>query len=221
MSEPTSDDRTYMVILLDRSGSMARIRSDMEPALNQFVDEQKAVPGKCRVTFAQFDDVYEEVHSAVKIDKLPKLELDPRNMTALRDAMGRSMTEARNYVAGLPANKHPKYKLFIVVTDGGENHSRQWTRQQVTELTSKMEAEGWKFTYLGANQDAIAEGGFIGVAAASSMTYAPTHEGIMRSFSSLSHGTAAIRTAKASNYAYSEKDREDAMGGSSSGSKTP
>ena len=215
------EERTYMVLLLDRSGSMESIKGDMEPSMNKFISEQSELPGKCRTTFARFDTEYEVIHHAVKIKDLPKLELDPRGGTALLDAMGRTLVDARAYVANLPADKHPKYKVAIVVTDGEENSSREWSRDKVFDLVKKMEAEGWQFTYLGTSQDAIAVGASMGFAAASSMTYAGTSRGISNSFGSLSNSVAAYRSATMDTVSYSGADREGAMASDDETTSTP
>lgn len=211
MTETSSNDRTYMALLLDRSGSMGMIKHDMEPAMNRFIDEQRDVPGKCKVTFAQFDDSYDVLHRSVKIKDIPKLTLEPRGMTALLDAMGKMLTEARADVAALPADKHPKYKIIVVVTDGGENSSKEWTKDRVFDLVRKMEAEGWKFTYVGANQDAIAVGTSMGFSHDSSMTYTGSTAGITNTFSAMSNSVGAVRRAKAVSVNYSSSDRLGAM----------
>ena len=55
----TRSDLTHLYFLLDRSGSMQSIKSDIEGGFAAFVDEQRKGAGECRATLAQFDDVYE------------------------------------------------------------------------------------------------------------------------------------------------------------------
>ena len=74
-----------LTILLDRSGSMSDIKSDMEGGFNNYIEEQKKLPGAMRVTLYQFDTEYETVYEDKDIQDVPKLDLQPRSMTALLD----------------------------------------------------------------------------------------------------------------------------------------
>src|ERR1700760_2499111 len=104
---PTRGDLTHIYFLLDRSGSMQSIKSDIEGGFEAFVDEQRAATGECRATLAQFDDVYELVYADRPIADVPPLDLQPRNMTALHDAMGRLVTEAGTALDRLPPAQPP------------------------------------------------------------------------------------------------------------------
>ena len=84
-------DATDITIVLDRSGSMATTKSDVIGGFNRFVQDQKAVPGECRLTLVQFDsqDPYEVVRDAVPITDVQLLDdatFVPRANTPLYDA---------------------------------------------------------------------------------------------------------------------------------------
>ena len=85
----TRSDLTHLYFLLDRSGSMQSIKSDIEGGFAAFVDEQRKAPGDCLASLSQFDDAYEVVYADRPLSDVPALDLRPRNMTALHDAMGR------------------------------------------------------------------------------------------------------------------------------------
>ena len=67
----TRSDQTRIYFLLDRSGSMQSIKSDIEGGFAAFVDEQRRATGGCRATLAQFDDVYELVYADRPIADVP------------------------------------------------------------------------------------------------------------------------------------------------------
>jgi hypothetical protein len=168
----TRSDLTHLYFLLDRSGSMQSIKSDIEGGFAAFVEEQRAGAGACRATLAQFDDVYEVVYAGRAIADVPPLDLQPRNMTALHDAMGRLITEAGQELAAMKEADRPGTVIVAVMTDGMENASQEWTHPAVRALvTQQSDQYGWQFMYMGADQDAIEVGTQLGVAAASSVTY--------------------------------------------------
>lgn len=206
-------ERTHFLIILDRSGSMnypQTLRADMQGGINTFLDDQKKVPGKCRVSFVQFDDEYDEVYLDKKLKEVPPVVLIPRGATALLDAMGKSITNLRNHIAGLPAEKKPTKVLVTIITDGAENASVEWDRKKVFDLVKTCMNEGWQFSYLGANQDAIAEAHKYGINANSSMTYGAQFGGVMMH----SHSDAVTdwRTESSDQVQYSGAQRKASVG---------
>jgi hypothetical protein len=168
----TRSDLTHLYFLLDRSGSMQSIKSDIEGGFQAFVEEQRAATGECRATLAQFDDVYEVVYADRPIADVPPLDLQPRNMTALHDAMGRLITEAGQQLAALKEGERPGTVIVAIMTDGLENASKEWTGASIKALVSQQSnVFGWTFMYMGADQDAIEVGESLGIARDHAMTY--------------------------------------------------
>ena len=168
----TRADLTHLYFLLDRSGSMQSIKSDIEGGFAAFIEEQRKAPGECRVTLAQFDDEYDVVYSARPLADVPPLDLKPRNMTALLDAMGRLITSAGAGLAALPEAERPGTVIVAIMTDGLENASHEWTHPAIRALVEQQTKDyEWQFMYLGADQDAVEVGKGLGVAAGASVTY--------------------------------------------------
>lgn len=168
----TCDDLTHIYLLLDRSGSMRSIKTDTEGGFASFVDDQRAAPGRCRATLAQFDDRYDVVYADLPIAEVPPLVLQPRGSTALLDAMGRLITDAGIELASLPEDKRPGTVIVAIMTDGRENASLEWTHPAVKELVEhQTTAYSWQFLYMGADQDAIEVGASLGVSRDHSVTY--------------------------------------------------
>ena len=168
----TDSTLTHLYFLLDRSGSMQSIRTDTTGGFDAFIEEQRGLPGRCRVTLAQFDDSYEEVYADRDLADVPPLDLVPRGSTALLDALGRLITVAGERLTGLPEADRPGSVIVGVMTDGMENASREWTHPRIKELIEQQTRDyGWQLLYLGADQDAIEEGAKMGFAAGKSMTY--------------------------------------------------
>ena len=186
----TRSDLTHLYFLLDRSGSMQSIKSDIEGGFQAFVDEQRKATGECRATLAQFDDVYELVYADRPIADVPPLDLQPRNMTALHDAMGRLITEAGQKLAALKEDERPGTVIVAIMTDGLENASKEWTGASIKALvTQQSNVFGWTFMYMGADQDAIEVGESLGIARDHAVTYS-------RSKSAAAMATASGKIAK-------------------------
>ena len=183
---------TEIVVVLDRSGSMLSIKSDMEGGFDAFIAAQREVPGKCKVTLTQFDDRYETLYECKALSRVPKLSLQPRGSTALLDALGRTIVATKER---LKRKRNKPQVLFVVITDGHENASREFTRDQIHKLISEAGEWGnWEFIYLGANQDAIEVGTSLGFQARSSFTFDANTVGVKSMTDELSRGTARYRS---------------------------
>ena len=207
----TRADLTHLYFLLDRSGSMQSIKTDTEGGFAAVVDEQRKAPGECRVTLAQFDNVYDVVYSDRPIADVPALDLQPRGSTALLDAMGRTITDAGNRLAAMPEAERPGTVIVAVMTDGMENASQEWTHPAIKALVEQQTRQyGWQFLYMGADQDAIEVGVGLGVAAANSVTYSrgKAREAMAASASKVSGLRAARMSSPAAAMpAFTEEER--------------
>jgi len=168
-------DLTDITLVVDRSGSMAEIREDAEGGVNTFIQEQAREQGEVLLTLVQFDTEYEFVHKGVPIGEVPAYRLSPRGMTALLDAVGRAMNETGERLAGLDESQRPGLVIIVVMTDGLENSSKEFTKAQVKQMIEHQQsAYQWHFTFLGANQDAFAEAEAMGMHADAAACYAPS-----------------------------------------------
>jgi hypothetical protein len=170
MSNP---NLTRLVFLLDRSGSMQSIASDVIGGFEAFVAEQRAGEGLCTVTLAQFDDEYEVVYNGIAIGQVPPLALWPRGRTALYDSIGKLITDTAAEINALPKDDKPGTVVVAIMTDGMENASREWRQRDIKALVEQQTNDhGWEFMYMGADQDAVEVGRGLGVKEGQSVTYA-------------------------------------------------
>jgi uncharacterized protein YegL len=207
-STKKANDTTLLVLLVDRSGSMESIRTDMEGGIKTLLKEQSAEAGTCLVTIAQFDTEYDLLFNAVPVDELGDYRLVPRGATALLDAIGKTIGDVKERLASLPAKKQPDV-VFAVVTDGLENSSMEWTRDQVLSAVKDRVDAGWAFTFLGADQDAIQEGERLGLEAAGSLTYGKSRTGAAGAMRSLSRSMSRKRLGLTDKIEYTDEERRD------------
>lgn len=192
----TDTNKTLIAALLDRSGSMRDIAADMCGGFDSFIAKERGHAGTTLVTLAQFDDRYDVVFTDRPIDAVPPLTLEPRGMTALLDAIGRFITEVGSGLAALPDDQRPAAITVLVMTDGHENASREWTGEAVRALITQQESVyGWDFVFLGANMDAIEVGTNLGFAPGKSLTYDADGDAVGGAWDSVASYSARKRSA--------------------------
>lgn len=186
------ENSTEIIFVVDRSGSMQTIATDMCGGFDNFIAEQQKVPGECRVTLVQFDTAVFTEYSGRSIERVPPLLLVPQGYTALLDAVGKTIDETGVRFAALPEEERPAKVLFVVVTDGHENSSNFYTRTKVFEMIKhQREAYHWEFVFLGANQDAFATAQSLSIG--TSVTYDATRAGAKALFGALSASSQTYR----------------------------
>jgi hypothetical protein len=125
-------------------------------------------------------------------------------MTALFDALGTIIQKTGERLARIPESERPARVVFVIITDGAENSSREYTSNQIKEIIQhQSEAYNWQFVYLGANQDSFASASQIGILASSTQDYNPTTEGINMMWSSVGNSLAAFRSMETSSMSFS------------------
>lgn len=208
-----------ILVILDRSGSMQDAKSDHEGGLRSFVEDQRGLDGDVRFTLVQFDtqNPCEIVYDRTPIADVKDVLLIPRGGTPLLDAVGRAVSHLR---AELPPNENV---VVLVITDGEENDSHEWTKDRVKSLVAELEGKGWSFLFLGANVDAFAEAAAIGISATTSLgfsnaggagtvgaAYAATSSNILHSRRAMAAGMS--RAQAASFMSYTAQQRGAATG---------
>jgi hypothetical protein len=193
-----NDNYTHIVFVLDRSGSMSSVRDDTIGGCNTFLQSQRELDGECTFTFVQFDNEYEVLHDVVPVGEVPDVTADtfvPRGMTALLDAIGRTVVSTGEMLNQMDEDERPSKVLFAIQTDGKENASSDFSRERINEMIKHQQDQySWEFVFLGANQDAISEGQRLGIGAGKSLTYASNARGTSAAYDSLAKMSSAYRT---------------------------
>jgi Mg-chelatase subunit ChlD len=186
-------NQTEIVVLLDRSGSMASIGQATVEGFNTFLNEQKNAEGEAFMTLVQFDDRYEMNYQSLPVKDATPLILGenfiPRGSTALIDAIGKTIDELNT----------DRDVVFVIITDGEENASVTYKREAIMKMIETQTEAGWKFLFLAANQDAIKAGGTIGIKGANSINYSSTADSTINVFANVSQNMSKYRNAKFNN----------------------
>lgn len=187
-------ERSILInFVLDASGSMEAIRQATISGFNEFKNDQAREDGNAFFTLTLFDTEFVTVCSAVPVREVPDLEIAtyaPGGMTALYDAIGHTMRITDDFVA---ANK-PDQVLFVIMTDGEENSSREFSRDAIFSLIrDRQKLNDYEFIYLGANQDSFGAGRDIGVRDGRMMDWAASPEETRSTMQRASRNVSAFR----------------------------
>ena len=155
-------------ILLDRSGSMMSIANDIVDGLNALLTSQRTLPGEVIVTLAQFDSEgpFELLIDAVPLREVTDIErswFQPRGSTPLFDGIGRLLSHIDASSLG---QRHDVDHVVAIVTDGEENASSEFSRQDVFDLIDGKGKGGWVFIYLGSEPQSYADADAVAVSRA-------------------------------------------------------
>ena len=208
-SPKTKSPDTLLAIIVDKSGSMSGVAPAMSKGINDLVAEQAAAPGTCEVTLTEFSNTSRVVVESVPAPDFGTYTLEPSGSTALMDAIGVTINRIDAALAG--RDSRPQI-IVAIVTDGYENASTTWTAATTKPLIASKTEQGWDFTYLGANQDAILVAGDLGIRKDAALTYSPVFAGA--TFDALSTSMLASRSTGQS-VSYNSSQRAAAVGVSS------
>ena len=206
MSDP---NYTALMLIVDRSGSMSSIRDDMVGGLTTLVEEQKKQPGLLTISMVSFDNQVELQHQMATPDAV-SIQLEPRGGTALFDAMGFGLNTMQADIDALPDHAKPDTVQVVVVTDGHENASGEYTGKTVKRLVEEKTKANWDIVFLGANQDAVMKAAELGIMRDRSMTYGANRDGVSNAAESMSRYMSDRR--KGSHTAFSPEERRKSSG---------
>lgn len=189
-------------LVLDKSGSMGHLRQATIEGINAFFAEQRALPGKARLSLTLFDTGFDVRFVGQDLDEVPDLGADgnlyqPAGGTALYDAVATTIQGTDAWL-----NKHKSFKgkvVCVINTDGEENSSKTTSLDAVNELISAKQAEGWEFVFMGAGSAAWTEGRkFTSIPQSSQIAYAASASDTMTSYAGVSKSLSNTRSSGAS-----------------------
>lgn len=203
---------TELVFILDRSGSMAGLERDTIGGFNAMLDKQRKEDGQCRITTVLFDNHYQLLHDRIDIravSPLTESEYQVGGSTALLDAIGRTICKLVNVQKSTAEEYRAGNVMFVIITDGEENSSREYTQQKIKAMIEEEKAYGWEFVFLGANIDAVETAGRFGVSPDRAADYVPDGAGTALNFQVINEAVTAFRATQAMPQAPLEAVRRD------------
>jgi len=188
---------TELVFILDKSGSMCGLEQDTIGGYNAMLAKQKAADGDVIITTVLFDNGYELLHDRIDIkgvNPISEKEYQIGGSTALIDAIGRTVQKIDSAQNNTAEDYRAEKVMFVIITDGQENSSREYSCEQVKEqIERKKDKSGWEFIFLGANIDAVETAGAFGIPASHTRRYHPDGEGTAINFNELDNAITCLR----------------------------
>ena len=193
-------DLTELVFILDKSGSMSGLESDTIGGFNSMLDKQKKKPGEALVTTVLFDNNYCLLHDRVTIKKVKPItdkQYYVEGSTALLDAVGKTINKISNAHKNTADDERPEKTMFVIITDGMENASVEYSYRKVKAMVELQKAEFcWEFIFLGANIDAAQTAARFGVNVDRAVNYHADSDGLKTSYDAVTCAVSEMRANK-------------------------
>ena len=148
-----------------------------------------------------FDHRYELLHDRTDIRAVRPItarEYRVGGSTALLDALGKTIHKIATAQKNTSEPFRAKRVMFVIITDGEENASREYAAKEVKEAIRRQKSRyGWEFIFLGANIDAVETAGRFGIDAGRAANYVPDSQGTALNFRAMSETVSAFRACGA------------------------
>ena len=192
--------KTELVCILDRSGSMGGLESDTIGGFNSFIEKQKQDKGDVILTTLLFDHHIEVLHDRMNLQAVsPLSERDyyVRGNTALLDAIGYGIEKIAN-VQAMSSDEHKADKVIVVITtDGMENASHLYRIQDIRRMIKDYtERDHWEFVFMGANIDAVETARDFGIDPDRAVRFHNDSEGIKLNYATLDRMVKGVKDHK-------------------------
>lgn len=196
------EDLTYIVFILDRSGSMSGVKSDTIGGVNGFIEKQKSAPGQALFTLVQFAETSKTTVSGIPIRDvalLTEATYQPTgNSTSLYDAIGSTIDAVGAKLHYTPESDRPGKVLVVIQTDGQENSSAKYNRRTVAEMIKhQRDKYDWDFVFIGASEIAVQDAVAMGIPKDWTEQYVATPAGTAHAFNGTSNNAVHYRSLKA------------------------
>lgn len=154
-----NNNYAHVTVVLDKSGSMSGRTAETISSYNKLVDDQKIANKHITFSLFLFNHEIDVVYSFVDIGSVKELtahEYAANGYTALNDAVGRAIDETGVYLAGMQENERPSKVLLVVITDGFENASKEFTGQNIIDkVKHQREKYGWEVMFIGCDEEQV------------------------------------------------------------------
>ena len=212
MKKENANNKTELVFILDKSGSMSGLESDTIGGFNSMIEKQQNGEGEVLVTTVLFSNDSVTVHDRQSISEVPKMtpsDYQVGGCTALIDAIGGTIEHISSIHKYARPEDVPSHTMFVITTDGMENASRRFTSDDVKKMIEGKKKDGWEFLFLGANIDAVETAARFGISEDRAANYRCDAAGTELNFMAMSEAICAVRSNAPLKKSWKRKIDED------------
>lgn len=188
------DNLLHLCFVIDESGSMWGSESDILGGFNRLIEEQKAVTsGECVVSLYRFADNVQKDFIGKPLNEVEDLKYYPGGCTAMNDGIGRAIHEIGEWlINSMDESERPSKNMIIIMTDGQENASTEYTLDKVREMIKHQEEKyNWSFVYMGSDLNSLDDAKSLGI----KLSSISSKSNITKNYSNISSYACAYRCA--------------------------
>jgi len=204
-------DYTHISVVLDESGSMDVIKKATIEGYNDFVKKNSESPGYLTTLLTRFNGKV-KLGSPVEgaLNTIDQFSYIPSGTTALYDAIGNTINKTGSYLSAMKEDARPDKVVFVIVTDGEENSSHEFNRDQIFKMiTLQQDQYNWEFIFMGANQDAYKVGSDLGIHGHNTLTYGYSNLQANKAWAGMTLNTMSYRCGTSANASFSDSQRQE------------
>ncbi|MGG3563214.1 vWA domain-containing protein [Neobacillus rhizosphaerae] len=193
-------NKTELVFILDKSGSMAGLEADTIGGYNAMLAKQQKAEGEAIVTTALFNHHYDLLHDRINVKGISPIteeDYEVGGTTALLDAIGFTIQKIVNVQKRTSEEERADKVLFVITTDGMENASHEFTADKIKKMVQdQKEKYGWEFLFLGANIDAVTTAARFGIEEDFAVDYHADEVGTQLNYEAVNEAVSNLRSGK-------------------------
>ena len=190
----------HICFVIDESGSMYPSVSDIIGGFQKLIDEQKQVKdGECIVSVYRFADTVKSDFIGKSVQEVQPIEYNPGGCTAMNDGIGTAIDEVGLWLSDMDESERPSKNLIVIMTDGEENASKEYTLQDVKDRIKHQEEKyNWSFIYMGTDLSSLDDAKVLGI----QMSSVSARDNIVNNYNHLNVYASSYRCAKSIDACY-------------------
>lgn len=184
----------HICFVLDESGSMYGSISDVTGGFQKLIDEQKNIEdGECIVSVYRFADTVKSDFIGKPVQEVTPIEYNPGGCTAMNDGIGTAIDEIGLWLSDMDESERPSKNLIVIMTDGCENASREYSFQDVRDRIKHQEEKySWSFVYMGTDLTSLDDANALGI----QMSSVSSRDNVMGNYEHINSYATCYRVAR-------------------------
>lgn len=159
------DNYIHICFIIDESGSMYSSSKDVTCGFQSMIEEQKKLTeGKCTISLFTFNSKVKEIFLGKDVNEIENIDYFPYGSTSMNDGIGTAINKVGKWLSDMDERERPSKNLIVIMTDGEENSSKEFTFNKVKEMISHQEEKyNWTFMYMGTDLTSMKQVNELGI----------------------------------------------------------